>query len=39
VNYNYAAKMHRDAGNVGPSIAISLGKFVGDCGIAGEFLP
>ena len=29
VNYAYAAKMHRDSGNAGPSVATSLGPFVG----------
>ena len=29
VNYDYAAKVHRDSGNVGPSVATSLGPFVG----------
>ena len=29
VNYDYAAKVHRDSGNVGPSVATSLGHFVG----------
>ena len=29
VNYAYAAKVHRDSGNVGPSVATSLGPFIG----------